>query len=189
MVYPPILAQGLRKGDKHPAYTPVGVCGTLYLYLYCTSSEKTVSDVLILNPEWNPGWNWHLCSLSLRKQKRLTARILLKTNAASCTVLRDGDAFHSYLDAPLVPSAVHDCTTPQLMVSRIIDDDVRSFDHTVCCTTISVIIAVTCPCILHVKSAHHSANRWRRICFPGLSNTKNIRHTDFVTLSWSAALR
>ena len=28
-----LRAYDLRKGDEHPAYTPVGVCGTLYLYL------------------------------------------------------------------------------------------------------------------------------------------------------------
>jgi len=34
--------------------------------------------------------------------------------------------------------------------------------------------------------SHHSVLRWRRICFPGLSDTGNMRHTDFVTWSWSA---
>jgi len=28
-----LWAYGLRKGDEHPAYTPVWVCGTLYLYI------------------------------------------------------------------------------------------------------------------------------------------------------------
>jgi len=27
-----LRAHGLRKGDEHPAYTPVGVCGTLYIF-------------------------------------------------------------------------------------------------------------------------------------------------------------
>jgi len=35
--------------------------------------------------------------------------------------------------------------------------------------------------------SHHSVLRWRRICFPGLPDTDNMRHTDFVTWSWSAA--
>jgi len=35
---------GIREGDKHPAYTPVGVCGTLYL-LYGLSIAHDPDDV------------------------------------------------------------------------------------------------------------------------------------------------
>ena len=38
------------------------------------------------------------------------------------------------------------------------------------------------------QPTHHSVLHWRRICFPGLSDTDNMRHTDFVTWSWSAAV-
>jgi len=34
--------------------------------------------------------------------------------------------------------------------------------------------------------SHHSALRWRRICFLGLSDTDNMRHTDSVTWYWRA---
>jgi len=34
-----LRAHGLRKGDEHPAYTPVGVCGTLYLFTFYLITE------------------------------------------------------------------------------------------------------------------------------------------------------
>jgi len=40
---------------------------------------------------------------------------------------------------------------------------------------------------LHLPS-HHFVFRRTRICFPGLSDTDNMRHTDFITWSWSAAV-
>ena len=38
------------------------------------------------------------------------------------------------------------------------------------------------------QPSHHCVLRWRRNCFPGLSDTGNMRHTDLVTWFWSAVV-